>query len=80
MKRTPEQAREALEEMADHVQRIAAVIASRPVMGHWPHMKAEIDSALLIVAARIIRDIGGQLVTVAAIGHRRSVNGEGANK
>lgn len=34
-----------------HLREIAKVIGSQPVMGHWPPMRAELDSSLVTRAA-----------------------------
>lgn len=59
-----------LNDLAEHVRRIAGTINSRPVMGHWPAMKAELDSRILILAAEALVSLQRELGEVAKLGHQ----------
>lgn len=62
--------RSNMEDLAVHVERIAATIGRQPVLGHWPHMKAELDQRILVLAAGALRDLSRQLVAVSELGHK----------
>ena len=59
-----------LNDLADHVRRIAGTINSRPVMGHWPAMKADLDSQILMLAAEALVSLNRELASVAQLGHQ----------
>lgn len=57
------------EKLVNEVRRIADVIGSRPVMGHWPGMMAQRDQEILMLAADAIAMLQRELKAVAQIGH-----------
>lgn len=59
-----------LNDLADHVRRIAHTISSRPVMGHWPAMKAGLDSQILLLAAEALVSLQRELGEIAKLGHQ----------
>lgn len=59
-----------LNDLAEHVRRIAGTIQSRPVCGHWPHMKAGLDSQILMLAAEALVSLQRELGEVAKLGHQ----------
>lgn len=68
--RASQMAQHNLNDLADHVRRIASTINSRPVMGHWPAMKAEFDSRILLLAAEALVSLQRELGEVAKLGHQ----------
>lgn len=63
-------AKHNLNDLAEHVRRIADTINSRPVMGHWPAMRAELDARILFLAAEALVSLQRELKTVSEIGHK----------
>lgn len=53
-----------LDALADHLERIALLIADKK-----PHRTPELDARFLVLAADALRDLGGQVVEIAKLGH-----------
>lgn len=52
------------------LRRIADIVGSRPVMGHWPAMQSERDRQILMAAANIIESLDRELCVVAELGNQ----------
>ena len=66
-----------LDQLAEHLDRIALIITERPVLGHWPHMRAHLDARFLVIAADALRNLGGQVLEIAKLGHELKGLSEG---
>lgn len=53
-----------LDELADHLERIALLIADKKL-----HRTRALDAKFLILAADALRDLGSQVVEIAKLGH-----------
>lgn len=58
------------EKLATEIRRIADIIGSRPVLGHWPHMQAGKDVQILLLAVDFIERLDREITAIAAIGHQ----------
>jgi hypothetical protein len=59
-----------LDDLADKVREIADIIGKRPVLGHWPANRAELDQRCLILAASALVSLSRELGEVAKLGHQ----------
>lgn len=61
-----------MDQLADHLERIALQLADRK-----PSKVPDIDARFLVIAADALRNLGGQMVEIAALGHELEAHAQG---